>query len=541
MNHRTRAGLAILLVAPALAGAEVPSRYRWERSDRARYKVFLEEGREVSRHEFPPRDIPWIGPRGKAIEQMIEGAEDLLGEGSVEDAGLLLAEALEQIQELGESALGLAEADLVLSEVHLARGASEDAIQSLLRVLAVRSQAHGVGAPELIDPLERLAKIYLDIPRLVESRRVLEWLRAVRLRRPNELRALSKLPPRKRWMKKVRERVEEREAAAKPPPLSEWTSPEEVARVSQPPPISEWTSPEDVAPPPALAAHPAPSPAPEPVQNPVPKAAPKPAPKPASKPAPKPSQKPAPEPGRLPDDIPALQRAADQALNEVDLPRAEDLLERLEALIVEEKGPESPDLTGAWLGRARLHELAGRPADAAALYERILNVWVALLGPDHPEVERIGVALADAYLDAGEYSLAEDYLWRALGMRQARIGNNHPGAQRLVASLAFTFLRRGDAGRARTMATQAVAVIDRHLDPDHPLRAWPATVAGLAAAAAKDDRAARGHFEAAMAATRGADQTPDPELVRGYAALLRRAGAEAEARALEASARGPAQ
>lgn len=537
VRQGTPLALAMMLAASATAETAESTRFRWERFGDARYKVVLEDGREVARLAYPPRAIPWRSLRGTAIEAMLEGGEDLLGRGNPEDARLLLEEALDQVRLGKESELGSAEIEQALAEVHLSQGQVDLARQRLLRVLAVRKRVLGIDAIELIDPLERLSKLYLDEHQPAKARPVLEWLRAIRRRRPEEWRAASKVT--------VGGQARTEVAPEPPPPHA----PDVVVRVEpDPEPDLRVGAEHMLGPDPAGTTRPGPSPTssearPPPAAPagrralpPTPVASPRGL---ASAPS---TSKPAVAPGAsvtaaaaaLPGDPQTLQQAFDRAIVARDLPLAEAVLDRLEAALVKRHGPTAPERTSAWLGRARLHEVAGRPAEAAKLYEKILEVWAEQLGPDHPEVERIGVALADAYLDARDYALAEDYFWRAHGMRQARLGPDHPSTVRLVASLGFTMLRRGDLAQAGAMAQQALQALDRSVPPGHPARAWPETVAGLVEAERKDDAAARAHLEAALAATRAGGERPGPELVRGYAALLRRAGQAAEAQAFEA-------
>jgi tetratricopeptide (TPR) repeat protein len=92
-------------------------------------------------------------------------------------------------------------------------------------------------------------------------------------------------------------------------------------------------------------------------------------------------------------------------------------------------GGDSLPLARALDGLADVHRLAGRPADAAALYLRSAAMWESLLGERQPRLATTLHNLGIVYLEQGRADLAGPHLRRALEIWEATLGPASPQAR----------------------------------------------------------------------------------------------------------------
>jgi tetratricopeptide (TPR) repeat protein len=143
--------------------------------------------------------------------------------------------------------------------------------------------------------------------------------------------------------------------------------------------------------------------------------------------------------GRLLERLRSTLGEADRALSDGRLARAEELYSSA-GDAASKLGPSNLPLARALDGLADVHRLAGRPARAAELYLRALEIWEPLLGPRQPRLATTLYNLGAVYVALERPDLAAQHLRRAIEIWEATLGPQ--SAEALNARRAYLRLER---------------------------------------------------------------------------------------------------
>ncbi len=216
---------------------------------------------------------------------------------------------------------------------------------------------------------------------------------------------------------------------------------------------------------------------------------------------------------------------------------AEDLFLRCLAIQEETLGPQHPTYAQGLGNLAWLYQEQGRYRDAEAPYRRALEIFERALGPDHPNNSLILDGLGVIASEQGRYEEARASLERSIELKEGAFGSEHPVVATTDSYLAESYRVRGRLGEAEDLHRRALSIREKTLGDRH------ATVAGslekLAIVLMERDRYADAEplYERALAIHEEQSPVNEESLNEsrlGYSKLLRAAGREAEATALEA-------
>ena len=110
-------------------------------------------------------------------------------------------------------------------------------------------------------------------------------------------------------------------------------------------------------------------------------------------------------------------------------------------------GEDHPDTLARQNDLAIAYQFAGRPTDAASLFEQVVRGREAVFGPDHPATLTALGNLALAYQDMGRPAEAVSLFERVLAGRERVLGPDHPDALAALGNLALAY--QGVGGRPR--------------------------------------------------------------------------------------------
>jgi tetratricopeptide (TPR) repeat protein len=142
--------------------------------------------------------------------------------------------------------------------------------------------------------------------------------------------------------------------------------------------------------------------------------------------------------------------------------------EPLTADLERARGPDHPDTLNSRNSLAAAYQAAGRPAEAAPLFEQTLVGRQRLLGPEHPDTLTSQNNLAAAYQDAGRADEARLLFEMTLAARERILGASHPSTLNSRGNLATAYRDAGRIANAVPLFEQTLAGRERVLGADHP-------------------------------------------------------------------------
>jgi len=250
-------------------------------------------------------------------------------------------------------------------------------------------------------------------------------------------------------------------------------------------------------------------------------------------------------------DMPApFMQKATNLFQERKFDEAAALLSDSIAQIEKSQGSETMYLVKPFDLLATVYEESKKDAEAEKLWRRSYDIRRKHLGPDHPESIGSGNRLGLCLISEGKYADAEPLLKKSLAHREAYYGADDPGVILSLNHMARLQLAQKKYAEAQAFADRAVK-IGRGKVGLVPA-AYPDSQRLLAAADAgleKYDDAVPLYDAAVKAKARLLPEAPHippkpgqishgdfAELCKEYAAVLRKAGKEKEAKELEAKA-----
>jgi tetratricopeptide (TPR) repeat protein len=213
-------------------------------------------------------------------------------------------------------------------------------------------------------------------------------------------------------------------------------------------------------------------------------------------------------------------------------------------------GPESMYLVKPSDLLATVYEGMNRPADAEKVWRRAYEIRRKNLGPDHPEAIGSGDRLGLCLIAEGKYAEAEPLLKKSLAHREAYFGDDNENIMRSLNHMAGLYLAQKKYAEAQTYAERAVKIGRSKVGlmpasyPDSQLKL------GAALAGLEKYEDAIPLYDAALKSKvkvlpEAAHIPPKPgqishgdfaDLCKEYAAVLRKAGKEKEAKEMESKA-----
>jgi tetratricopeptide (TPR) repeat protein len=165
-----------------------------------------------------------------------------------------------------------------------------------------------------------------------------------------------------------------------------------------------------------------------------------------------------------------------------DFTRAKPLFEQALAISEKVSGPDHPDVAHVLAGLGVVHEMLGELEEAHRRHQRCLEIREAAHGTDHPLVAGALSNLALVLEKLGDQAGARRHFERALeiNLNHKERGANHPNTAERHWCLGAHLFKQGDAAAAEPHLSCALAIFEKHLDPDHPsiasTREWLAAV-----------------------------------------------------------------
>jgi len=147
---------------------------------------------------------------------------------------------------------------------------------------------------------------------------------------------------------------------------------------------------------------------------------------------------------------------------------AATLAERACAILEQEHGRESVEISGCLSDLGLLYWAQGAYTNAEPLYERAMAIREKALGPDHLDVATSLNDLASLYEAQGTYGKAELLHKRALAIREKALGPDHLDVATSLNNLATLYLAQGAYGKAEPLYERALTRLEKALGPDHP-------------------------------------------------------------------------
>jgi CHAT domain-containing protein/tetratricopeptide (TPR) repeat protein len=167
----------------------------------------------------------------------------------------------------------------------------------------------------------------------------------------------------------------------------------------------------------------------------------------------------------------------------------------------------------ALLGRAAVHTLRARYAEAAEVSRSAIEVLEKSLGPDDARVAAALTSLGIALRQAGSLDEARPHHERALALREKRLGPEDPKVAESLDQLAIVLLKSGTYPAAKAHAERALAIWEKRSGPDHPDTARAASTLGQILLATGARKEARAQFERALRISEKSLDPDDPRLV----------------------------
>jgi tetratricopeptide (TPR) repeat protein len=214
-------------------------------------------------------------------------------------------------------------------------------------------------------------------------------------------------------------------------------------------------------------------------------------------------------------------------------------LELLEA----EHGPTDPRVAAVLANLGDVLRKLRRGAEARAHLDRAIEIVEAELGPDHPAIATYLGGLARLDADAGDRDGAQARWERALALREQVLGPDHVELAITLVNLANIALERGDIPRSLAFAERAERIRTRHYAPGHPRVISVIGLQARAHHAAGDLVRAEALFARAVAQADAAGRPADPGYLHGVGNCRMALGRPADAvepfeRALAATGTG---
>lgn len=111
---------------------------------------------------------------------------------------------------------------------------------------------------------------------------------------------------------------------------------------------------------------------------------------------------------------------------------------------------------------------AGRPAEAAGVWERVVRIETAVHGAEGLEVASSLANLAEVYRAMGRYALALPLHQRSLAIREKALGPQHGEVAKSLHDLAETYQAMGQYAQALPLHRRSLAIEEKTLGPEHP-------------------------------------------------------------------------
>jgi tetratricopeptide (TPR) repeat protein len=144
------------------------------------------------------------------------------------------------------------------------------------------------------------------------------------------------------------------------------------------------------------------------------------------------------------------------------------LFEQVLAAVERVLGPDHPDTLTSRNDLAHAYQEAGRTAEAIALHEQTLAAFERVQGPDHPDTQSSRNNLAMAYQEAGRTAEAIPLHEQVLVASERVRGPDHSGTLTYRNNLAIAYRAAGRTAEAIALHEQTLADKERVLGPDHP-------------------------------------------------------------------------
>ena len=117
---------------------------------------------------------------------------------------------------------------------------------------------------------------------------------------------------------------------------------------------------------------------------------------------------------------------------------------------------------------ALVEEAEGRPAEALALHQHVLDIYSEQLGPDHPRAAAAENHVASRLLDLGRHDQARARLESSLQRLQTALGEAHPFVAVSRINLARLHQDMGELERARDLLEEALVDLRASVGSEHP-------------------------------------------------------------------------
>ncbi len=121
-----------------------------------------------------------------------------------------------------------------------------------------------------------------------------------------------------------------------------------------------------------------------------------------------------------------------------------------------------------WNHLGTLYLLQARPTDAAAEFERVVDLRTRLVGDRHPGTLTGRTNLATALTTLGEFDQAERIFLDAIEIRSEELGPRHATVLASQHNLARLYREAGDPTAARRLTERVLQARTEDLGPDHP-------------------------------------------------------------------------
>jgi tetratricopeptide (TPR) repeat protein len=220
------------------------------------------------------------------------------------------------------------------------------------------------------------------------------------------------------------------------------------------------------------------------------------------------------------------------------------------AQIEKAAGPEDTTLVKHFDLLATIYEDVDKHAEAEPLWRRAHEIRRKHLGPDHPEVIGSGDKLGLNRIAQGKFADAEPPLRKSLAHREAYYGADHAGIMGSLNHMAKLYLAQKKYEEARSFADRAVKIGRSQVGLMPAAYPDSQRLLGAALTGLEKHEDAVPYYDAAVKAK--VKLLPDAphippkagqishgdfaDLCKEYAAVLRKAGKEKEAKELEAKA-----
>lgn len=144
--------------------------------------------------------------------------------------------------------------------------------------------------------------------------------------------------------------------------------------------------------------------------------------------------------------------------------------------LARDRAPDDPRWITTWQLLAHARAEQGDLDEAAALYDRALQLAVGRGGAKHPQVAKLRLSRALIAVERGDYEGAEDDASAAEAILRASYGDDSPDLVVVLTKRAEIAMRLGRLDEATSVATRAWQLQRDHLAPGHKMRDSALTV-----------------------------------------------------------------